>query len=194
MLRDQGVVYEFKGKSSIPMAALHAAETWTLLQKGKKVSLSDARQMYDMMNVKTAAGAYNVRVGFKALKTFGADGDVMVSMNDLISDGGLMVDPKKLWHEALDRLPTEDMAYMLSARQKGEKMRASPRVRLSTIHSAKGAEADHVVLMTEMAWRTAREAYRNPDDERRVWYVGVTRARQKLTIVSSETQNECQWI
>jgi superfamily I DNA/RNA helicase len=115
-------------------------------------------------------------------------------MRDLVGNGGLLIDPKTVWHDALDRLPKDDMSYMLSARQRGEKLRDKPRVRLSTIHSAKGAEADHVVLMTEMAWRTAREAYQNPDDERRVWYVAATRARSKLTIVASATENECQWL
>jgi DNA helicase-2/ATP-dependent DNA helicase PcrA len=194
MLRDQGVVYEFKGKSSIPMAALQAAEAWTLLQRGKKIALSEARTMYDMINMKRADGTPNVKVGSKKLAQFGLDEDIVVGMRDLVGSGGLLVDTKKPWHEALDRLPPDDMSYMLAARQRGERLRSSPRVRLSTIHSAKGAEADHVVLMTEMAWRTAREAYQNPDDERRVWYVGVTRARQKLTIVSSQTQNECQWV
>jgi DNA helicase-2/ATP-dependent DNA helicase PcrA len=194
ILQERGVVYEFKGKSSIPMEALHAAESWTILKKGKKVRLSDARQMYDMINMKTEAGVPNVKVGSKGLKQFGEDGELMISMKDLLSSGGLLVDPKKEWHDALDRLAKEDMSYMMAARQRGEKLRASPRVRLSTIHSAKGAEADHVVLMTEMAWRTAREAFQRPDDERRVWYVGVTRAREKLTVVSSQTQNECEWV
>jgi DNA helicase-2/ATP-dependent DNA helicase PcrA len=150
--------------------------------------------MYVMMNMKHGEGLPNVKMGFKKLGGFGEDSELPLSMRDLIQHGGLLADTKKIWHEALDRLPTDEMAYMLAARRRGEKLRSSPRVRLSTIHSAKGAEADHVVLMTEMAWRTAKEAEQNPDDERRVWYVGVTRARQRLSIVSSQTQNECQWV
>mgnify|MGYP001593514736 CR=1 FL=1 len=72
--------------------------------------------------------------------------------------------------------------------------RASPRVRLSTIHSAKGGEADHVVLMTEMAERSYQEMSKHPDDERRVWYVSVTRAKERLTVVSSQTHRECPWV
>jgi DNA helicase-2/ATP-dependent DNA helicase PcrA len=192
LLRDQGVVYELNGQSSIPMDALQAAETWTILQKNKKVTVEEARQMYGMINPRNQKNEFQIRHGYKGLKMFGED--AKIGMRDLISAGGLLLDPKLAWHDALDRLPKEDLAYMLSARQRGEKMRDKPRVRLSTIHSAKGAEADHVVLMTEMAYRTAKEAYQNPDDERRVWYVGVTRARQKLTIVAASTENECQWL
>lgn len=195
LLRERGIVYEINGKSSIPMTALRAAETWEILKKGKKCNLEDCRLMYDMMNpVNEQTKERNVKHGFKGLKGFGQDETIELSLRDLIQHGGLMVSPKLMWHEALDRLPTEDMAYMLAARRRGERLRHKPRVRLSTIHSAKGAEADHVVLMTEMAYRTAQEALQNPDDERRVWYVGVTRARQRLTVVASQTQNECQWI
>lgn len=195
LLRERGIVYEINGKSSIPMTALRAAETWEILKKGQKRTLADCRLMYDMMNMKSAqTGQPNVKHGFKGLKGFGADEELQLGLRDLVQHGGLLVSTKLMWHEALDRLPSEEMAYMLAARRRGERMRHAPRVRLSTIHSAKGAEADHVVLMTEMAYRTAQEASQNPDDERRVWYVGVTRARQRLTIVASQTQNECQWI
>lgn len=190
LLRDQGMVYELNGRSSISMSALHAAESWELLRAGKKISLEDARGMYAMI---TAKG--NIRHGCAKLPAFGNDPGTMLSMRDMLTEaGGLLIDTNKVWHEALDRLPKDEMSYMLAARRRGEKLRKSPRIRLSTIHSAKGAEADHVVLMTEMAFRTYRDAYRNPDDERRVWYVGVTRARSKLTVVASQTQNECQWI
>jgi DNA helicase-2/ATP-dependent DNA helicase PcrA len=194
LLRERGIVYEMGGRSSIPMKALVAAESWELLKKGKKVPLGDCRLMYDMMNPKNSEGQQAVKHGFKKLGGFGDDEEYRLSMRDLIQHGGLLVNTKLLWHEALDRMPADDLSYMLAARRRGEKLRSAPRVRLSTIHSAKGAEADHVVLMTEMAYRTAREAEQNPDDERRVWYVGVTRARQRLTIVSSQTQNECQWV
>lgn len=55
-------------------------------------------------------------------------------------------------------------------------------VRVSSIHAAKGGQADHVVLVNNMTKRTADCALKNPDQECRVWYVGATRAREKLTI------------
>jgi DNA helicase-2/ATP-dependent DNA helicase PcrA len=189
LLRAQGMVYELGGKSSLHLGQLGAAESWEALRAGKKVTLGAARSMYGYI---VAAG--NITRGFKGLGAFGEDTEVMVSMKDLVARGGLLVPSTKLWHDALDKLPREDMSYMLAARRRGEKLRATPRVRLSTIHSAKGAEADHVVLMTEMARRTHREMENNPDDERRVWYVGVTRAREKLTIVNSQTSQECPWL
>ncbi len=189
-LRKEGVVYERNGKSSIDAGILQAVVSWETLRKSEEITLGDARRMYEHI-----ASITGVKRGHKKLITFGDDPDVPVSMRDLIDHGGLLVDPKKIWHDALDRLPQEDMSYMLAARRRGERLRGGkPRVRLSTIHSAKGGEADHVVLMKEMAKRTYAEMAQSPEDERRCWYVGVTRAREKLTIVGSETSRECPWI
>lgn len=189
-LRAQGMVYEIGGKSSLDMGALRAAETWEILRKGQSVRLDEARGMYQYIS----SGHGRIRKNFKKLPKFGDDPDIPVNMRDLRENGGLEVSPDALWHDALDKLPPDDMSYMLAARRRGEKLRATPRVRLSTIHSAKGGEAHHVVLMTEMARRTFREMEKNEDDELRVWYVGVTRAKEKLTIVSSQTPQECPWI
>jgi superfamily I DNA/RNA helicase len=58
-----------------------------------------------------------------------------------------------------------------------------PTIRLSTIHAAKGHEADRVVLLTDMTTRVTQTAESNPDDEIRVFYVGMTRSKNVLDIV-----------
>lgn len=189
-LRAEGVVYEMKGKSSIDPEMVRAAAAWEELRRGDAVTLGDVKVMY-----KFIASNTGIKRGFKTLPKYGDNDDEPVTMPDLIQTGGLLVDPNLIWHDALDRLPQEDMSYMLAARRRGEKLRGGvPRVKLSTIHSAKGGEADHVVLMKEMAKRTHDEMAVQPDDERRCWYVGVTRAREKLTLVSSDTRRECPWL
>lgn len=60
------------------------------------------------------------------------------------------------------------------------------RVSVSTIHRAKGGEADNVLLLTDVAQRTWEGI--DTDDEHRVWYVAVTRARENLYIVNPQTR------
>ena len=60
----------------------------------------------------------------------------------------------------------------------------TPTVRLSTIHSAKGREAERVVLHCGVTGRTRADMSVNPDQEHRVWYVGVTRAKERLDVVT----------
>lgn len=59
----------------------------------------------------------------------------------------------------------------------------TPSVRVMTIHASKGHEADRVVLDTSLTQRVADGVITDPDSEARVYYVGVTRARQQLDIL-----------
>lgn len=170
ILRKEGTIYEYRGESSVDPAIYGAISTWERLRRGEQVRADEARAA-----LRWVAGARKVT----------APDEAEVSATSL----GLAA-PLSIWHEAMDRLPPEEMSYLLAARASGEHLNRRPRVRLSTIHSAKGAQADHVILLTELAPRTAREAEVRPDDEARVWYVGATRARQRLTIVASGTQYE----
>lgn len=58
----------------------------------------------------------------------------------------------------------------------------NPQVRVGTIHSVKGMEADNVAVLTSQTqaiWN-AMDDPRGADEERRVWYVAATRARNRL--------------
>ena len=57
-------------------------------------------------------------------------------------------------------------------------------IRVDTIHSMKGEEADVVCLLTDVTTSVAHAEWNDTDNERRVWYVGMTRAREKLIISS----------
>jgi superfamily I DNA/RNA helicase len=76
------------------------------------------------------------------------------------------------------------------ARRHGAEVATSPQVRLSTIHGAKGMEAQDVILATETAGRVEREREIDPrchDEECRLEYVAVTRAKENLIVCDSET-------
>jgi DNA helicase-2/ATP-dependent DNA helicase PcrA len=188
-LRRQGIVYERQGGGvSIKPAYIQSIMAWERLRKGEDILIGEARTMYEYL-----ASGTGVKRGMKKLPGFSEDPEAVVNMSELRDQGGLLRDD--IWHEALERLPQEEMSYMLAALKRGERLlHAKPRVKISTIHGAKGGEADHVVLLTEMARRTHREMELSPEDEARVWYVGVTRAKRRLTIVNSETRQRCPWL
>lgn len=183
-LRRNGVIYEKQGHPSVRQGYIDAVVLWERLRKGERVTGIEARRVYEAMSANTG-----VKHGHKMLKTV-ADEDT-VDMRELKASHGLLLDG--IWHQTLERIPPQERDYMLDALRKGEKLLRKPRVRLSTIHGAKGGEAEHVVLMKEMAPRTFDEMRRNPEDEARVWYVGATRARDKLTIVDSKMRR-CPWL
>ncbi len=59
-------------------------------------------------------------------------------------------------------------------------------VRVGTIHSVKGAEADNVVLLTTLSGPCCKAAETDAghDEECRVFYVGATRARKRLIVMT----------
>lgn len=63
-----------------------------------------------------------------------------------------------------------------------------PKLQVGTIHSAKGLEAERVILSLELT----RLPYENlisgdPDSEHRVYYVGITRAKEEVSLLLPET-------
>lgn len=76
------------------------------------------------------------------------------------------------------------------AEQYGVEAASMPRIRVGTIHSVKGAEADNVLVVNSSCQRFAAGAansQRRMDEELRLGYVAVTRARRRL-IVASDPQ------
>jgi DNA helicase-2/ATP-dependent DNA helicase PcrA len=178
-LQREGVVYDWKGHSSVSKVTLNGVMAWEALRADKTITADEARQVYTLMS--TGKG---VKRGFKTLPGFGPGDEV--SMRDLVSRGGLL--REDIWHEALDRIPEEEKLYMLRARKKGESLLKKPRVRVSTIHGSKGAQGDHVILFRDMAPKTYAEMIKFPEDEARAWYVAVTRTRVSCTIVAPATR------
>lgn len=184
-LRNRGILFKVNDQPSVAGSVARAIYAWEKLRRGERVSIDDARKVYEKMR-----SVHEVARGSKKLSDF--DDDAMVSLDDLRDRGGLLVDSP--WYDALPNIGARDVSYVRKALQAGEKLNEPPRVRLQTIHTSKGGEGDHVVLMLETARRTDREAERKPDDELRTWYVAATRARRRLTLVSSPTQLRCKWL
>ena len=66
---------------------------------------------------------------------------------------------------------------------------SSSTISLETIHSSKGSESDHVILIMDVTNRVNWNFENNPDSELRCLYVGATRARKKLTIKLSNSRH-----
>jgi superfamily I DNA/RNA helicase len=180
-LRREGIVFNWRGYNSVNSGILEAIVGWEKLRQGGTVLSDEARKIYEYLS-----SGRGVKRGYKTLP--GIPPDQEVSLEDLKSRGGLQQDG--IWHEALDRIPEEDKLYILRARRRGEQLKKKPRVTVSTIHGAKGGQGEHVILLRDMASRTYQEFVDNPEDEHRVWYVGVTRALERLTIVAPKTNRQ----
>jgi len=98
------------------------------------------------------------------------------------------IDYGDTWYETFDADP-EQTLYIRQMLSNKEKLSQDARVKLSTIHSAKGGEADNVLLILDNTDKIREGIEKSPekaDEEHRVWYVGVTRTKQNLYIMAAK--------
>lgn len=85
------------------------------------------------------------------------------------------------WPELVDG----GQKWTLAATRWGISAVENPKVRIGTIHSVKGAEADNVIVLTSVGRMIREGEDGNParfGEERRIEYVACTRARRRLVI------------
>lgn len=175
-LKSMGYLFERNGHRSISDKLTQAVNGWERLRKGHSVTLPTVQAIYSLMT----GNGVRIQRGMKKIK--GEDDDVY-ALIDLQERYGLLATEDMIWSVAMDKIGATDRAYITSLLRRGEKFNAVPRIKLSTIHGSKGGEADNVVLITDL---TAAALETEGDDLHRVFYVGVTRAKQNLFILEPD--------
>lgn len=167
MVREQGIPYRTRSGPAVEPDDLRAMYLWERLRKGSQSDLSAAE----------------VRTLFKALDR------VIPQLRELArySPEQLRLDLGHPWFTSLTGIPSSRRDFYLACLRRGEKIQKPPRVRIETIHGVKGAEADHVLMMTDLSHRTHKGFINSPDHEHRVFYVGATRARHSLHIIQPKS-------
>lgn len=175
-LEQSGVVYGLHERSSIIESERDAIYSWERLRAGRKITGQAARQVYRLLRSGT-----QIRRGFKLLPMLGDA--ALVSMQELRNEHGLLAEGE--WFVALEGIALGRRQYYRRLLRHHRSLKLPVSVQLETIHGAKGMEADRVALFLDMSRRTYEEQAINPDDEHRVWYVGVTRAKQELHVIQA---------
>ena len=97
------------------------------------------------------------------------------------------------WFECFDNAPAEDKIYIRLMLSNKEKLSDEARIKVSTIHAAKGGECENVILVLDNA-KKIREATTKSiikrDEEHRVWYVGCTRAKRNLYLMRAKIERK----
>ena len=199
-LKSRGFLYNRNGHRSISEKLSEAVNSWEQLRKGLQITGKAARTIYSYMSIND-----RVKRGFKKLPAL--DDDETVSMDELIANHGLvelvhLVGTPRLeenirnciWHEAMDKMPSGERAYITALLRRGEKFNSIPRINLSTIHGSKGGEADNVILYTDLSPAAQKAAEASPDDLHRVFYVGVTRTKQNLFLIEPQDSERSYWL
>ena len=174
-----GWFYTYRRHDCVTPLLLNAIKNWTKWKRGQvRLSYSDISNIYSYM---TVAGG-KIRYGYKQLKTMHKDNDY--SFQECLDSYGLLT--KEEWYEAFDGITDRQREYIRAMRRNGENLQGAPRITISTIHAAKGGESTNVVLLPQLTVATEEGFHKNPDDEHRLYYVGVTRTKNNLHIVEPD--------
>lgn len=171
LVRTAGIVYMLpNGQWSWSLPSVQAAVMYERLRKGDSITREQYRTVAQYCPEAPRPLDVADRVDWAAV--FG--GSTFTGLRN------------RTWMDALNAMGPEDREYLRALRRRGESLSQPGKVRISTIHRAKGAEADHVAVLRRLPG-PSRNALRaggaEADNELRVWYVGATRARETLTWV-----------
>ena len=168
ILRDMGIYFQFKGRKSFKASLFRSVLNYTRWQnKGSLLSLSEVRDVLDCVPYP------------KELKE--------ERLYDLKEFGFSLT---QRWFDVFTVDP-EQCLYIREMLRHEEELSNDARVKLSTIHSAKGGEATNVLLIldnTKTIREAAEKSLAKEDEENRVWYVGVTRTSQNLYIMRAKKE------
>jgi superfamily I DNA/RNA helicase len=168
-LKERGIYFEYKDRKSYKVTLFRTILNYIRWQKGDLLSLSEVKDIFEYTGM-----------------DFTLTEEKMYDLTEFTYDKTIN------WFDVFV-VDYEECLYIRKMLSYGEKLKENPRVKLSTIHSAKGGEADNVLLILDNT-KTIRDALEKSvdkqDEEHRVWYVGVTRTKLNLYIMAAKKEDQ----
>ena len=123
--------------------------------------------------------------GFRKGKTLHSEDKY--SLKECKEKHGLITD--QVWYDSFEGLDSLTENYIRNMRANGETLNKNPRIIMSTIHGAKGGEADKVLLMQDITNAALETFSYDPDELHRLFYTGATRAKRELHVLDPRDFN-----
>jgi superfamily I DNA/RNA helicase len=182
-----------RGKYGVNGKAATAYHRFLSLYRGQAITLDELRLLYDAI---PSAGPWLSRGIKKRLREMDKEQlrSTHVRLSDLTSYGAMeqLVDAVRAEDvKPLGRLGPEGqerLQYLRNVERRCgvdflDERRAAQVCSVGPVHSFKGLEADHAVIHEAWSPAALREASIDPEPERRVAYVAMTRAKDRITFV-----------
>ena len=175
----------FSGKTNkhLPNDILEVYQIWTRLNQGAVVSPEEAEKVYKYLVVKKG----HVARGYSDGKS--VQRETSVDLQKLKKDHGLLIEGD--WKQL--HISEDTKEYMQTLLERGDDLMTKPKVQLITLHGSKGKECENICLFTDYGVEGQdefiyRAAYEDPDPEHRLFYVGTTRAKERLFIMQPSSE------
>ena len=167
-LQEKAIYYQFKGRKSYRARLYKSIQDYTRWTNGDKLSLSEIKDLFEFLEEKEPTEE---------------------RMYDLFEWG---YSRTQRWFDVFKADP-EECLYIREMLREGEELSKPARVQLSTIHAAKGGEAENVLLIldnTKKIREAIEKSWEKADEEQRVWVVGVTRTKQNLYLLNAKQEDK----
>lgn len=176
--KEIGIFYNKKDKDNLLEKAVRSVQAWQSIQAGGYCNGAALKDMYDFMS-----NVEKVKYGSKG-KVKDLDNTRLLNLEEIKQNFGLLCS-KQDWQTAFDKMDDSDKSYIENALSNG--CSYDIKVTISTIHGVKGGEAQNVALFLDMSPNTFNAMKQHEDQEHRVWYVGLTRTKQNLYLLTPQT-------
>ena len=168
--------FDCKIQELLPVKMLNAYRVWIRLNQGAFVNKEDLEDLWGYLTVRDG----HLERGYASGKTLAMIESI--NLQGLREHHGLRVAGS--WEQL--NFPEQSKAYIRTILKNGDDLMKPARIKLSTIHSVKGEECDNVVLFTDLERIIYESAQKDPDPEHRTFFVGITRAKEKLFITNQD--------
>lgn len=161
----RGYHYSINGVSRVSQNHMEAIDKYVKLQRGEPLRGDEIGSLFKYLGRRAKL-----------------EPEDLYSIADLKWDAGMP------WFIAFKGISDRTREYYRACRRNGEALKGvEARVRISTIHSAKGMEAENVMLMTDLTPKTWEGMRKDADPEYRALYVGMTRASSRLVLLMDQS-------
>lgn len=181
-LRQDGHLFQVYGKSSVDPKLAAAIQNWRRLQKGEGLPLAAIKALYELLPKQGDAAALK-RGSSKLLEALDPTG--VYGHDELSAQCGMIADRHMDALKVLN-LGDDEAEYIRSLERRGEDIAATPRIKVSTGHAAKGGEEENVAV--DLSSTKACVNTQFPDDEHRWAYVVSSRAKRNLIYVHTDKE------
>lgn len=169
-LDTMGIIYTGKGSPFSQKKPLKAIRLWEAWRNGEQLYGKDLHAIVKFIPTDVPIPRYD-DLGRKAMAP-------PCPLPTVPWQNILQMTDKAVYENVQD---LQSLEYLLS----------DPVIEITTIHQSKGGEWDKVIVMTDVSAATHKQFQGGSDEERdeehRVWYVALTRARMDLQIIRPRT-------
>ena len=185
-LINQGAPFSHNSFRYIPFSMVQAIEGWKKLNKKRtNITVGELEVVYRYLTKN------EVKRGFLSAPGKEENKENKLTKKQIVSIFGLKEECLGLpWEEVFTKkIKEEKRAFIKKALNNNEDLKVEPRIALSTIHKAKGGEADNVAVLLDLSPAQKLNAMLNADSLHRQFYVAVTRTKENLFLINAQNES-----